>query len=1026
VVHQNKQILPIVSHKDEIQETVQRNPVTILVGETGSGKTTQVPQYLLEADFGQRKRIGVTQPRRIAAISVAQYVAGQLGCKIGEEVGYQIRFDDTTTEGTRIKFMTDGILLQETKTDPDFTRYEVLIFDEAHERALNTDFCLGLAKRALAANKDLKIVVMSATIDAEKFAAFFDHAPIINVEGRMYPVEVRYLTPQDIAAAKDVYVPSQDDKPSNAKEIASRAALKVKQIHERGAPGDILVFMPRKEEIHHTIQSIENLGLRDLHTLAVHGDMNPDDQRRIFDSFPGRKVVVATNIAETSITVEGIVFVVDSCLINQTDFNPYSGIGSLQVMEHSKSGLEQRKGRAGRTQPGVCYRLCTEDEYERGRWQYRRSFGSDETRPQFTKPEIQRSDLAGVVLRMIGIGITDPEHFEFVDAPDPEVIQNACDTLRAIGALTEKNEITEIGQRLLDLPVEPRIGRMILAAEEYGCTDEIVTIAGSLSARNIFVRPKDKEAEADVAKERFVDKRSDFLTLLDALKAYEAEGRDRDWAKDNFLHWRALDEILKIHRQLAEILERRGIAISSIGYRKPRDEFALTDEEKRHGEAIGKAVTAGLLQNVAVFSGSFRNGYQRGRDYVFIHPGSAIFRDSPRIVTSSVVVETTKPYARNCQAVEVEWLQEIAPHLITTEASEPQWGYLDDGFMIRKRTFFNGMKIAEESFSAPKGPELTREFARRLVTGYPSLPCCECNRDIMRELERLHRESNGETRIFTDQDLEEFYVERLGDANTKAEAEQKNLFLNLDDFVSKEDQERYRSVPEPTFGSRTSGLLSRWRTPPVEESEPITIDETLQTEINDLRRTINAMLVDHESYGFRPGYQGRLKAGLLLDRLDAAERALKLGLDAEEHGGTIKFIRDSVNGYLQLRERKLKRGTAKRERLVEQEREVQEREQEKQAWREFEADLVALKERCRQYSGFGVYTFPIDKHDEPQDYRDDRGVLFQCDLAHSEVLPEHGVSAYWGYITQHATGHGQPTMVALLMAVQGKPKQLDE
>ena len=570
--------LPIAKHREEIKETVKANKATIIVGETGSGKTTQVPPYLFEAGLARKGRIGITQPRRIAAISTAEFVAAQFGCNVGEEVGYQIRFNDTTTQGTRIKFMTDGILLQEAKRDPTFSRYDVLIFDESHERGLNTDFCLGLAKRALDLRDDLKVVVMSATIDAKKFARFFGAAPIVSVEGRMYPVEVRYIERGDIGDA----VALLDPDPRNL--IEALAAYTVDKIHRSGSKGDILVFMPGAAEIFRTIRFIEELRHTGLTALPVFGDMSPDEQRKIFESVPGRKVVVATNIAETSITVDGVVHVVDSGIIRESEFDPRSGIGSLRVVEHSKAGLEQRKGRAGRTQEGMCWRLFLKEEYDGTRSEYRRSW-REKDRQEFTKPEILRSDLAGVVLRLLGIGIKYIEDFELPDPPSDDALRNALETLGAIGAISENREVTSLGERLLELPFEPKIGRMILAAQEFGCVHEAMTIAGKLSVREMFRRPKGREIAADVAKMRFVDSRSDFLTTLAVVQAYEGNGRDHSWADENFLNWKSLDEILNIRAQIEEILKAQDVEITNVGYHPPKDQDDLTHGEKEQGES---------------------------------------------------------------------------------------------------------------------------------------------------------------------------------------------------------------------------------------------------------------------------------------------------------------------------------------------------------------------------------------------------------------------------------------------------------
>ncbi|MCH8820907.1 ATP-dependent RNA helicase [Patescibacteria group bacterium] len=989
-----------------------------MVGETGSGKTTQVPVYLLDAGFGQRGRIGITQPRRLAATSVAEYVADRMGCRVGEEVGYQIRFDDTTTEGTRISFMTDGILLQEAKSDPLFSRYEVLVFDEAHERNLNTDFGLGLVKHALNTRDDLKVVIMSATIDADKFSAFFGGAPIINVEGKTYPVEVRYLDAVDEQDAQDLFMD---------RSIEALAAFKVGQIHRSGKPGDILVFMPGKDEIYKTIRLIEQLHHQDLHTLAVYGDMTPQEQRRIFDRFSGRKVIVATNIAETSITIDGVVHVVDSGLIKQMNFDPNTGIRSLSVTEHSKSGLAQRLGRAGRTQPGVCWRLFLSEEYETGRLPYQG--WSKKQRDQFTKPEILRTDLAGVVLRMIGIGITDVESFEFVDMPVAGAIHNAYEALKALEALNEDNQITTLGHRLLDLPVEPRIGRMILAAEDYGCADEIVTIAASLSVRDVFRRPRDKELEADAAKARFTDPRSDFLTTLNVVEQYLANQGIREWTQDNFLNYRALEQLLNIRGQLLEILERLRVEVASVGYRKPKDRFDPSPEEKAQAEAIGKAVTAGLIQNLSIL----RRGvdYVRNGDLVRIHPGSGLFSELPRLLTCDSIVKTKTRksgmmnFARSCQEVELPWVEEIAPHLLKTEVeTTPSWSYSpEEGYVYQRRTYLAGVEISSESTPA-KGPEVVRKFAEDLANEQRFLSFINHNQQVMYRLETIYRASGGITKLLTREELTEFYVERLGDATTKAESEEKNLQLNLDDYVSAEERKQYGSE-RPSLVSQARARISDLATTLRKES-PKELDEFTKNKIEDLRKRLDAMSLDPKEWGFQSGWNGSSQIRSLLGDLRSAEDNLRWDQETEAARAKIDSVRSSVERHEELHQRRLERQARKAEEERQAEEERRQLQQEEEGYKEYETALVALKAKAGSWPGFGTYQFPFNANGDPEDYLQD-GFTHTLDWDHTEVLPDENES-YWGFVTQTIPQNGGGTIrkIALLLEVRSKPAHLSD
>ncbi len=690
--------LPVGQHKDEIVEAIRQNQVTILVAETGSGKTTQVPQFLYNADMLQTGRIGITQPRRIAAITVAQFVARQLGSRIGNEVGYQIRFDDETSVGTKIKFMTDGILLQEAIHDQGFYQYGIIGFDEAHERNVDTDFAIGLAKRALRLRPDLKLIIMSATINAEKFSAFFDNAPIIQVVGKQFPVTVHYLQPGEHHKARDQFLGLID--PDKPVPVEALAAYKVSQIiASQRAKRDIMVFMPGLAWINKTIEFLERLNI-DAELIPVHGDMSPDEQQRVFIPSNRRRVIIGTNVLETSITPQTAVDVVDSCLIRQMQFDPHSGISSLQTILHSKSGMGQRAGRAGRTDEGNCYRLITEAEYDHA--------------DEFTVPEIVRSELSSVVLKMLSLGITDVEEFEFIDSPPKQALHNALETLRALGAVDADNTLTDVGQQLAKLPVEPTIGRMILEAEKHGCIAEICTIAASLSVNRLFTRPRDHEADADMWRQRLSVHDSDFLTVLNVMNEYADAGYDHDWARDHFLNHRSLDEILKIRRQLMDIIMLMGIEVTSVGYQKAVDRWELTDTEKSQVAVIGKAVAAGLMQNLAVSNGRFsytwagakpRSIWSLSREEdtaLYISRDSVLFHTPPQIIVCAGIQGVTTPkgkrnFARGCQKVEVEWLLEVAPHMVSVREGNPKPpGFMRVEWTKSRTTTVLGQEVAYE------------------------------------------------------------------------------------------------------------------------------------------------------------------------------------------------------------------------------------------------------------------------------------------------------------------------------------------
>ena len=681
--------LPIVPYLKQITQTVRANPATVIIGATGSGKTTQVGLHLLRQGLAGDKRIGVTQPRRLAVTSVAEWVAQLYGCEVGEEVGYQIRFDDATMEGTKLKFMTDGILLQEAALDPLFTRYNVLIFDEAHEQGLNTDIGLGLVKRAMRERPELRVVIMSATIDTGRFSEYFDNAPIISVEGRCYPIDIEYITEEEKLEALTMF--------GEQNEIASLPALaayKVRQAHASNEDGHILVFMPGKKEIAQTIEYIETYADETLMPLPAHSEMDKDEQDEIFVETDARKVIVATNIAETSITVADLSYVIDSGLIRQMTFDHKHGIGALRTIEHSKAGLRQRQGRAGRTRPGTYIGLYTEVEYDTGRPEYLEN-GQDR-RLEYSIPEIKREDLSSAVLRMVGLGIRDVEEFEFMNQPAKGAVRNALKSLMALGAVTKDIVLTELGAQMATLPVEPRIARMILMAQQYGCVSEILTISAALSTGTIFTRPIGLENEADAARERLLDKRGDLFTLLNIVPLYEKQKERELWADQNYLNKHILEEIIKIRDQLHNLVSWLHIPITSIEDQK--DELAKKEFGRITYEAIGKTVTAGLINSLAVKIGD--REYVRTDGYKMrIHPASVWSDKRPPIIVSTEVLEIRgNTFAVDCQVVELPWLLEIAPHLVQTKQED----------LIHP---WKGIKVGEYRVTTIGGIEVERSYS---------------------------------------------------------------------------------------------------------------------------------------------------------------------------------------------------------------------------------------------------------------------------------------------------------------------------
>lgn len=609
-----EQALPVHAHRDEIVRLAKEHQVIVVVGETGSGKTTVVPRFLLDAGFCTYGSIAVTEPRRIAAVSVAAYVAGLLGCELGSTVGYRIRHENRTDpELTKIAYMTEGVVLRELLTDPLLRRYDVLILDEVHERNLFQDLLMGLVKRLLPRRPDLKVVVMSATINERKFADYFA-APVVHVEGRTYPVAVEYL-------------PGGEDDHVSAAVDAVKSALP-------RTPGDLLVFMPDYASIRDTMSRLQE-ETDGVDILPLYGNQSPEEQMAVF-ARKNRSVIVSTNVAETSVTLDGVTCVIDTGLIKEMRFFPRTTTSALKVVDHSKAGCDQRAGRAGRTAPGLCIRLYSERGFERRR--------------AFTQPEILRSNLDNAFLQLRAMGFSEAQirGIEFMDMPQGAFWANARETLTALGALDAEGEVTAEGRAMAAIPLPPVVSKMVLSAQRYDCVKPVITIAASFSTRPIFLRPLGKEEAADSAHRQFRNNDSDFLTLRNAVERWRASADRPAFAERNYLHQVALEEIEKTEAQLRAILEDCGIRCDSTGY----------------SERVKMAVTCGLIANLLTNAGKEGNGraYRKHRcEGVFIFPGSVVYekRPPPKYIVAADIVETTRTYARQVQVVPARWLEEI-------------------------------------------------------------------------------------------------------------------------------------------------------------------------------------------------------------------------------------------------------------------------------------------------------------------------------------------------------------------------------
>ncbi|KAG7364607.1 ATP-dependent helicase HrpA [Nitzschia inconspicua] len=640
--------LPVYQFKDELIAKVLENQSIVVEGETGSGKTTQIPQFLLEAGLATQGEtcVACTQPRRVAATSIAQRVADEMDVQLGSEVGYTIRFEDVSDPHTTVlKFLTDGMLLREAMHDPLLMRYSAIVLDECHERTLATDVIMGLLMEILPKRKkgsehgELKVVVMSATLDAEKFQEYFHNAPLLKVPGRTFPVEIFYTAKPE----------------RNYVEAAVRTTL---HIHQCEAPGDILVFLTGEQEIEQACEELREKSRSmdaELVVYPLYSSLSPEQQRKIFSEAPGprtpggppgRKVVVSTNIAETSLTIDGIVYVVDPGFSKQKVYNPRIRVESLLVSPISRASAKQRSGRAGRTRPGKCFRLYTE-----------KSFHDD--LQETTYPEILRSKMSNVVLTLKKLGIDDLVHFDFLDPPAPETLMRALELLNYLGALDDEGEMTELGYQMSELPLDPQLAKLILVSPDYGCSSEIVSIVASLSVPQIFLRPRESAKQADEAKAQFTHHESDHLTLLRAYNEYAMipDKERKQWCWDNFISERSMISSVNVRNQLLGIMKRLDIQVVSSDI-KGDGSFSSVD--------IRKALTAGMFMQVAYRQRSGEYLTVKDNQHVYIHPSSVV-NNRPEWVIFEEFALTTKNHIRTVTVTNVDWLVELAPHYFDLE-----------------------------------------------------------------------------------------------------------------------------------------------------------------------------------------------------------------------------------------------------------------------------------------------------------------------------------------------------------------------
>ncbi|MFI6936880.1 ATP-dependent RNA helicase HrpA [Streptomyces sp. NPDC050287] len=732
--------LPVSQKKDEIAAAIRDHQVVIVAGETGSGKTTQIPKICLELGRGVRGMIGHTQPRRIAARTVAERVAEELDTPLGEAVGWKVRFtDQVDPQGTFLKLMTDGILLAEIQTDRELRAYDTIIIDEAHERSLNIDFLLGYLAQLLPKRPDLKVVITSATIDPERFSRHFGDAPIVEVSGRTYPVEVRYrpLLEEDAEDADRDQITAITDA--------------VEELMGEGK-GDILVFLSGEREIRDTADALEKKKYRFTEVLPLYARLSHAEQHRVFQQHTGRRIVLATNVAETSLTVPGIKYVIDPGFARISRYSHRTKVQRLPIEAVSQASANQRKGRCGRTSDGICIRLYSEEDFE--------------ARPEFTDAEILRTNLASVILQMTAAGLGDIEKFPFIDPPDHRNIRDGVQLLQELGALdpSEKDvrkRLTQTGRKLAQLPVDPRLARMVLEADKNGCVREVMVIAAALSIQDPRERPADKQAQADQQHARFKDETSDFLAYLNLWRYLREQQRERGsssfrrMCKQEYLNFLRIREWQDIYLQLRTVAKQMGIHLN---------------EDDAPADRVHVSLLAGLLSHIGMkdVKDGNKNEYLGARNAKFaIFPGSALFKKTPRFVMSAELVETSRLWARVNARIEPEWVEPLAEHLLKRTYSEPHWEKDQAAVMAYEKVTLYGVPIiAQRKVNYGRiDPETSRELFIRnaLVEGdwRTHHKFFADNRRLLSEVEELEHRARRRDIVVDDDTLFDFYEQRV-------------------------------------------------------------------------------------------------------------------------------------------------------------------------------------------------------------------------------------------------------------------------
>ncbi|SUT92922.1 ATP-dependent RNA helicase HrpA [Actinobacillus lignieresii] len=776
--HSNLEItypdLPVSARREEILKLIAENQVVVIAGETGSGKTTQLPKMCLELGRGVKGLIGHTQPRRLAARSVANRIAEELKSEIGETVGYKVRFNDQVGENTLVKLMTDGILLAEIQNDRYLNQYDTLIIDEAHERSLNNDFILGYLKQILHKRPDLKVIITSATIDIERFSLHFNNAPIIEVSGRTFPVEVRYRP-----------IVEEDDQ-----DQLQGILNAVDELQAEGR-GDILVFMSGEREIRDTAEALQKQELRFTEILPLYARLSAAEQQRIFQPSGLNRVILATNVAETSLTIPNIKYVIDTGTARISRYSYRTKVQRLPIEPISQASANQRKGRCGRTSEGICIRLYSEEDFN--------------ARPEFTDPEILRTNLASVILQMTSLGLSDIEAFPFVDRPDTRQVQDGIRLLEELGAING-NKLTAIGRQLAQLPIDPRLGRMVIAAAQNGALHEVMMIVSALSIQDPRERPQERQQAADEKHRRFADKDSDFLAFVNLWHYIQTQQKEltknqfRKQCQKDFLNYLRVREWQDIYHQLRLSVREMGLPINS---------------EDANYQQIHTALLTGLLSHIGL-KDSEKMHYLGARNaHFYVFPTSVLFKKQPKWLAASELVETTKLWARTVAKIELEWIEPLAGHLIKRSYSEPHWSKSKGAVMAYEKVSLYGLPIVANRpvNYGTIAPETCREIFIRsaMVEGdwHNNYKFFKENNRLIKEVEDLEHKSRRRDILVDEQVLFDFYDQRVGtevvsskhfDSWWKQASKQNPELLNFEkSFLINEEANKVSELDFPNF-----------------------------------------------------------------------------------------------------------------------------------------------------------------------------------------------------------------------------------